>query len=106
MFKSLVGHISLLISCLMVGVIAVTASGQGIVQSIRGRYHRREKLVVTGLAQAADNTIPHGLPFTPNRYWFVGQATGTFYESAAADANNFYIHVDAAGPTAINIFVD
>lgn len=60
------------------------------------------KVAVTGLTAGANNVIPHTFPCgpePPRQVVYRAQADGGWYEYQEPDATNFYIHVDAAGPT-------
>jgi hypothetical protein len=80
--------------------IAVTVTPGGTKTDLDGVYRRRGSLAITGLTAASANTIPHGLPFTPNRISLRPGALGLWGETQAPDSTNIYITVGTGGATA------
>jgi hypothetical protein len=83
--------------------IALANTDEGIFTDLVGVTHRTGSLAITGLTAGADNTVPHGRPFTPLRLSYRPQAAGGWNETQAPDATNIYITVAAGGPTAFTV---
>jgi hypothetical protein len=71
------------------------SGGQGLVEAT---------LAITGLTAAAANTIPHGLPRTPQQVVLVPGANGLWGQTSPADATNIYVTVGTGGATAGTIY--
>ncbi len=85
--------------------IAVTPSFLGQRTSLTGEFIRSAKLVITGLTPSSNNTVPHGLPTTPQKVILQPQAAGGFSEFQPADASNIYVNANGAG-TSVNAYVE
>lgn len=86
----------------VLAVIAVTPTYFIPEVGLNGGQRRRATLTITGLT-ASDNTVPHGLPYTPSRISLRpgkdGTTPGGWSETSAADATNIYITVNTNGST-------
>jgi hypothetical protein len=79
--------------------ISVTPSVGITRQTIQGALLSRVLLTVTGLTASLANTIPHGLPRTPQVVTIVPTSAGGFHQTSTADGTNLYITADGSGTT-------
>ena len=83
--------------------VTVSAAYQGFFQIQRGNRIRRAVLTVSGLTAGTANTIPHGLPGTPQQIDMLPGSNGTFPGgwglSAGPDGTNIYVVVANNGAT-------
>lgn len=86
--------------------ISVTPTYEDVHQNISGALRRRAVLTVTGLTAAAANTIPHGLPKTPNGVPNYQATSGTpGFEVQPPDGTNLY-YTTGAGQTSLRVGVE
>lgn len=86
--------------------MAVTIVYNDLLQRIEGGYIHRATLEVTGLTAGAANTIPHGLPTTPEDLPIYQATTGTpGFQTAAPDGTNLY-YTSGVGQTSVEIGVE
>ncbi len=85
--------------------ISVTPTYLGQRTNLTGEYIRSAKLALAGLTAGAANTVPHGLPATPQKVFLEPTSNGPFYENAAADATNLYVFAQGTG-TICNAYVE
>jgi hypothetical protein len=84
--------------------VTVNATGKRTLKTIDG-FVRYETITVTGLTAGADNTVPHGLGFTPTKIGLRpakdGSTPGGWSETGTvpADATNIYVTVNTNGST-------
>jgi hypothetical protein len=86
--------------------IVVTPTYRDSFKQLNGKFVARASLAVTGLTAASANTIPHGLPTTPQMVNLVPGANGLWGQTSAADATNIYVTVGTGGATAGTINVE
>lgn len=83
--------------------VTVKTPGTHVHTTLTGAYRRNESLTITGLTAGADNTVPHGLPFTPRKVSYRpakdGTTPGGWSETQDPDGTNLYITVNANGST-------
>ena len=83
--------------------VTVAATGTGRRVDMYNNEKRYASLSITGLTAGADNTIPHGLPYTPARISYrpakVGTTPGGWTETQAPDGTNLYLTVNTNGST-------
>ena len=86
--------------------ISVTRTNLGTIRMLDGKFVNRASLAVTGLTAASANTVPHGLPTTPQTVNLVPGANGLWGQTSAVDATNIYVTVGTGGATAGTINVE
>lgn len=79
--------------------ITVTPTFFGRFKLIDGRFVRRAVLAISGLTAASANTVPHGLPSTPQTVDLEAGAAGLWGETQVWDGTNIYITVGTGGAT-------
>jgi hypothetical protein len=79
--------------------ITVTPTFFGHMKNLDGTFPRRARLLIAGLTAGAANTIPHGLPATPQTVDLNPSALGLWGETSVADATNIYVTVGTGGAT-------
>ncbi len=83
--------------------IAVTPTYVDVKQSIAGAFQRAVKFVVTGLTAGAANTIPHGLPGTPQIALYEATSGTPGFETSDPDATNLYF-TTGTGQTSLKAY--
>ena len=81
------------------GLFIVTAQTGGVPSAIALYAGGTGYTAATGAATTASNSVPHGLPTTPQIVNLVAGVGGLWTQAAPADATNLYINVAAAGST-------
>lgn len=89
--------------------VSINTTGKHTEFSRSGIPLRHMTLTITGLTAGADNTIPHGLAFTPTGLSYrpakVGTTPGGWSETSSPDATNLYLTVNTNGSTSGQIDV-
>ncbi len=90
--------------------VTIVTGSKRVFRTDQGVPIRKETLHITGLTAGADNTVPHGLPFTPNKLSYRpakdGTSPGGWSEKQDPDATNIYITVNTNGSTLGNVDVE
>jgi len=92
--------------------VSVSLIEQFVEETLAGPFIKNAKLIVTGLATGANNSVPHGLndgkgnAVTPLTVSIEPSSNNNFYEYQGADSTNVYVGVGSGTGTACNIYVE
>ena len=81
------------------GFFVVTAQTGGVPSAIALYAGGSGYTTATGAATVSSNSVPHGLPTTPQITNLVAGVGGLWTQAAPADATNLYINVASGGST-------